>query len=644
MVELTAQDLRALEVARLRSNAQLNGEGYFYNPQTGQMTSRELLANNMKPGVAESAAVGMHQGLSFGFGDEVQGAAYAAIPFAAGTPSERYTYGREYMRAKEDAARRDHPVAASAGEVGGAVGTGLAYGLPAFAGKSLPGAMGAGALVGGAEGVAYGLGTGEGGLGPRAANAAAMGGLGAATGGALPIVTTAAGKATSPLVNRVFGGKDGVRASRAGKALTRTMERSGQSVDDISAKLSAAAADGQPEYVVADAMGDAGARRLSGLYSSGGGSSDDIKRFLNDRQIDQPGRVSAALEDAYDLRGTTAQAARAGAQADRKGAADIAFGGIRGQSPAVDLGNVVAVLDDSLKPFSGKTGAIPGALRRVQSQLVGKGDPLTDFDSIFAVRRELRDSIDAAYRNGRGNLAEQLRGVQSAIDDALAAASPEYRKAMQDYAEASRAIDAFGEGAQMARPGARAADTTRRFDQMNPAEQAAARAGYGDRQLARVEAASGGTNRARPLTSPKSMEEARRIANDPGLLDRRIGREMEMFETRNTAIGGSPTAAKMEDVKDIEGYDVGLLPALLRRDYAGLAGQAAQRFGNVVTGMNDATRRKIADAMLSNDVEALRAAVAQVEDGRARRMIADTALREMARIEANPRIRDFFTR
>lgn len=168
-------------------------EGMVLNPATGQMTSRELLANDMSmrgdTNPVSSAIIGGAQGSLYGLSDEGAGA-LAAIPGmmpnnVGATAGQRYDYGREYARAMLDAARKDNPVAAYGGEILGAVAT------PAGAsirGGTLGARVGAGAAMGGAQGLLYGFGAGEGGLTDRAMSAASGGVLGAVLGGAVPVL------------------------------------------------------------------------------------------------------------------------------------------------------------------------------------------------------------------------------------------------------------------------------------------------------------------------------------------------------------------------------------------------------------------------------------------------------------------------
>jgi len=614
-------------------------EGMVVNPQTGQMTERDLLAGVMaRNGISntESAVGGFARGGTFGFNDEILGAANAVLP-GPGTMSERYAYGRERARALEQAQEAVNPNFFLGGEVGGGVGTALTYGVPAIAGRGLLGSMAAGAGVGGAEGLAYGYGTGEGSAAERAKNAGQYGLLGLAMGGAAPVATAGAQKLWQVGSDVVGGGIDAVanRGSRgrANRALAKTVERSGMGLDDVDAALNAAAREGQPEYRAADALGISGQRRLSAVARSGGDGSAEIRNFLDRRQAGQPERVASAVEDAFDLRGGSASMAREALEQGRKGDADIAFGGIRAAGNPVDIRPVLQAIDDKVKPFKDANvkSRSARALEALRKQLAGKGKDgdyqLSDFDKVFAIRKELRDNITEAFNSGRNELARDLKAVREVLDDALSASSDEYASAMRRYQEASRVIDAVDAGKQMSRPGSRAVDNAQQFGGMTGSEQAAARTGYGDTLLSRVENQAGGSNRARPLTSPKAEADAAAIAVDPDLYARRIQREMDMFETRNVAAGGSRTADNLEDMADLQAYDMSILGNILTGRWSDASRQAASSVANVMTGMNEGTRKMIADALMAGDTQAFRAAVQQVENSQARREIVNAVIR-----------------
>jgi hypothetical protein len=246
---------------------------------------------------------------------------------------------------------------------------------------------------------------------------------------------------------------------------------------------------------------------------------------------------------------------------------------------------------------------------------------------VLNIKQDLGGQIEALRSSGK-SVPPELAKVYGELDAALEASSNAYRAANDGFREASRVIDAVDEGADMLRPGARYEDTTARFNAMTPEQQAAARVGYGDRTLARIEASAGEmTNRARPLTSTKVRNEAAAMTTDPALFQRRVGREMTMHDTMQRALGGSRTADNLEDIADLKSYDTGMLLNILTGQWRTAGAQAMQGASNALTGMSPETRRIVAQALMARDETAFRKAIASAQTGDARREVADALLR-----------------
>lgn len=610
----------------------------FLNPQTGQYTSRELLTNAMQPTRAQAAQIGAMQGLAFGGADEIMGGAAALADGAEG-----YTFGREYTRAAEEAARRDFPWSTTGAEVAGGATTALSYGIPAAARLGMtgtPGAMAGGALVGAGEGAVYGGLSGEGSARDRIVNALKFSGLGLGAGAAAPVVMSLARGAGRAAGDLIGGGVDMVvgrgRQGRADRALSATMQRAGQTPDDIGLALMRAAQDGQDVFRAADALGQAGQRRMSGIVRAGGDASQEIADFLRQRQLDQPERVAGFVEDAFDASRTAADT-RSTLTAGRGAAADAAYSAARGNAAPVDIRGALGVIDDRIGGMQGSGVAgdsIDGRLASFRSRLAAQPGPdgvnreLSDFDRVLGVKQDVSDAIGAAVRAGRNNEARELTRLRDALDEALEGASDSYRAANDGFREASRVIEAVDQGAAMARPGARAADTTAQFSAMTPDQQAAARVGYGDRALARVEASAGEmTNRARPFTSTKARTEAEAIATDPAMFLRRVDREQTMHDTMSRALGGSRTADNLEDIADIAGYDASPVVNILTGQWRTAAQQGLQRAGSALTGMTPETRRIVSQALMARDATAFRRALARAATSDERKQVLEAIAR-----------------
>lgn len=167
------------------------------------------------PGMAESAVRGGLQGATFGFSDEIRGlqaagggsgvlgalrlGAEALAPSIVGTGGqEAYQAQRDAVRQADQAAQAENPYTYGAGEIAGGVATGLAAAGSGATllrgGMSLPRAVGAGVVEGGAYGALYGAGNAT----ENTAGEAGEGAItGAAIGAAVPVVGRAIGGAVS---------------------------------------------------------------------------------------------------------------------------------------------------------------------------------------------------------------------------------------------------------------------------------------------------------------------------------------------------------------------------------------------------------------------------------------------------------------
>lgn len=608
------------------------GTEYVENPTTGQMTSRDLLRNVADTSRLEAAAGGLMQGATLQFGDEILA---------------RDGFEREQMRANLEANREAYPVTGLLSEIAGAGGIAAATAPLAAAGSTL-GLLGRGAALGATEGALYGAGRGEGGA-DRVEKAATDGLVGGALGAAAPVAVNTARqiiRAPSGVANTITQRPDQTRANRL---LATTLRRAGMSPDEVADAVDRAAGVGQPEFRAADALGDAGARRLSGIANANDDAAQGIVEFLESRQAGQGERVARFLEEAMDTQGKTAAQRQAALEAARDATSDVAYSQARKDAGPADVRGVLAVIDDRLGPMrnSGVAGdGIDAKLARYRSRLAADNPgpnlsvELSDFSRVLGVKQDIADDIGAAVSAGRNNESRVLTQVRNALDAALEDASPSYRQANDEHRRASRVIDAIEQGQAMARPGARAADNVDRFQAMTPEQQASARSGYADRQLAALERnASPTADKSKPFRSSKAAQELDAMALDPETLRERLNNELRMWRTQNRAIGNSVTAGRQQDIQEVTQGSEGMLDALR---YAGnlnmgdAARAAIRPILDSVTGINNETRKLVADALLSdNPREALNTAMrAQVSADARQRLIEAigraTALRTIA--------------
>lgn len=243
MAELTIEQKRALALAaarlRLQQQADPRGEGAAASAIPGDEA--------MSGGGIEAALIGARQGVTLGFGDEINagvraGADWLKGKIGMGEPTEfgpAYDERLKHERALLGQVRDENPLAATGGEIAGAM---LLPGGVAGAGAKGMAAAGA------ATGAAYGFGDAEGGLGERAKGAAVGGVVGGALGAATPLVlgkvqgalTGRAERKAVDAVARAAPGADELRATAGAiydgvekRGVAIRMERFAPLVEDI---------------------------------------------------------------------------------------------------------------------------------------------------------------------------------------------------------------------------------------------------------------------------------------------------------------------------------------------------------------------------------------------------------------------------
>lgn len=535
------------------------------------------------------------------------GKAGAALNAAIRAPFTDKTIGQEYdelygaLKTARDKYAEESPTANMAASIGGGViGGGQLMSAAGGALARIPGVNAAfnsgivgrtaadlagGAAFGGlsAAGFDQDVGTGAligGGVGALARPIMAVGGAG---------INTLAG--LTGLGNQ----------GRAANAISEAVARSGRSVADITDDLTRASADGQPQYMLADALGNSGQRMLSGIVRAPGDGRQAIVEALQARQAGQGRRLQGALTDAFGAP-QTARQTEAATKALRSADADVNYGAARADAGSVNPTRAIALADD----FLGTSGSIPrtgisddsveGAVRRARGYLTDGENIVSDFDTALRSKVELDNMIEA----GNPTIKGRLIPIRNALDRALEDASDTYRTARDTFRQQSEALESVQTGRDAAARG-RVEDTIPEFNAMRPDQQAGHRAGYVDRYIADIQSAAGPmTNKARSLVSDATAAEFPAFAapgEGPRLMNR-IGREQRMFETTNAALGGSKTADNLADTADAGGFDPTIIGNILSGHWPSAVKTALSQSASAISGRNQATRDMIARALM----------------------------------------------
>lgn len=571
-MEMTIEQKRAIALARARARAAEEAEAK--TPQQSAPPPVVDPRNNFL-GKLDSVMRGAADIATFGGADELAAAANAVTSHSNGQNfGERY--GKN-LQAERDIDKSDYENRFGyrlAGQIGAGVltGTGLARMGLTFA-RNAPNLFRT--AVGTAAdstvlGAAHGFGSGEDGVINRLTKAGQTAAMSAPLGFGAPYavagLTAAARPVVAPIMSRLRPDE------YANRALAQTLQRSGQTADDIVNQLRSAQADSQGVFSVADALGHAGQRALSTTARNPHNARQDVIEFLLSRQAGQGRRVANALSEGFEAPVTAAQATER-LTAARNRAADAAYSAARQEAAPVNINAALQEIDNVLSPgISGVASprtniaddSIEATLRSVRSRLATENDVLTDFNSILRIKQDIDDAIGKAVQSGANNKARLLGRVRDHLDTALEKSSQPYAAARNQYRTHSQIIEAIDTGRQAAQRG-RVEDTIPAYQSMTPQQQETFRIGYAEPLIAQTQQAATGVNKARPLISDATAAEFPAFAapNRGVQMQRRIAREQRMFETANAATGGSKTADNLADASDLAAFDPSIMQKLL---------------------------------------------------------------------------------
>jgi hypothetical protein len=548
------------------------------------------------------------QGLTFNTADEaLAGLSTPLEMIKRGTfsPREGYNYAKAREDLVMDDARKNTGALGTAAEIAGGVGTGLGAaraGLSFARGLAPEAGLLSRSLASAGDSAAFGAlaGAGEGNSLKERFNSALLGGaVGGVLGGAAPAAISLGSAALSPVISNIRARLNPEGFARS--QVARGVSESGMTPAQIADEVRAAAGEGQGMFTAADAMGNAGQRLLATTARAPGQARTDVVNFLDNRQAGQGRRISNALAEGFESPQTAAQT-EARLTAQRTADANVNYDQARSLTGAVDVTPAIAEIDRTLSP--GVTGlfrpasgiaddSIEGTLRRARSLLTDDRSQVSRFEEAFRAKTELDNMID----NARPTMQRVLIPVRNALDRQLERASGPYAAARDQFRQQSQVIDAVAPGRDAAMRG-RSEDVIPRFQALRPDQQAAFRTGYVDPLIESTQGAPFGANKARPLINDAFADESAAIAPGAPLMQRRIGRENTMFQTRNAATGNSKTAENLADDAAM-GVDPTLIGQVLSGNWSGALRSVLASGGNALSGNTPAVRQAVADILMT---------------------------------------------
>jgi hypothetical protein len=604
--------------------------GSTAKPASGQVADFNRLPPDQQKALDPASQRGlidhMADGATFGFADKARAKMRSMI---TGMP---YDDAIKEVRGETKRSADELGWKATAANLAGGVATGVGAagaGLTAarFIPQGMSGAqrimalMGAGAVDGAAMGALSGAGNTD--DSNYATRMAEQGAIGAGVGAAAPAFVAGVAKVAEPVTNAVLA--KFAPETFARRLSTRAIENSGKDVGSIRQAMQEATADGQGGvYTVADAMGPGGSRALNGVARGNSPEAMRVKEFLDARQTGAKGmpgqaeRVEGFVREGLDAP-TTGEQLMAKLEGIRKAKGNAAYPEAAKNAAPVDLSQTIANIDQGINP-SGLVSTlndnpIQAALRSARSQITNGKETLTDFDRVRQLFMATRDAGDEAFRAGAGAKGSALKSASDDMRAALEQSYPPFADAQRAQSHLFRAKEAVEKGREAGSRGL-TQDVQDTFAKMTPTETGAARYGYADEVIKRIQRAREGNNTTGAMTSEKFVQDLPAVAR-PGRADkmqRQINRENEMNATRATVTGGSQTANNLADMMAAGGaYGAGS-----GLDALGLSGGYGQGAGGTMAAIlmarkgvkalnnispSDAARRELAKALLSSNAD-----------------------------------------
>ena len=515
------------------------------------------------------------QGATLGFADEAEAAIRA--PF-----SER-TYGEivQDVRAQNRTYADQHPVASGAAQLAGSVATGgplarLIGGAPqtldkaTLVAKLAQGAK-TGAKVGGVTGALTGAGSGE--TVEDRVRGIIFGGVGgAAFGGAF-------GAGAEALANRgelvaslrdMAGRTTGDAAKqRALAKLATDLERGSLTVDQVRARLGEVPED--VPFTLLDVGGQNVRDRGMAVAAVPGRGKETLTGTLTTRRTQDGARVVEAFKRATGATPDEVNTTTKAMVAARDAAADAEFDAARKAGPVLLEQRYQKLLDDPL---------IVEAYGEATDRLARQGKELTPLfdmvevmtptgpvmrrrvydapsvETLDVVYRELRDKASSLYKSGATNRARDYKRAAKSITKILddpRIGVPEYTTARQNFANASRKVDARKAGKQFRGLQPEELDAT--LSEMAPDVAAQYRAG-GTRKVFEEVQQRGNRSAVSKVDANDQMRAQNMALAGRGTpraadLAARLDAERTMADTYNRVLTGSRTTPLKEAVDDL---------------------------------------------------------------------------------------------
>ena len=484
------------------------------------------------------------EGVLLGAGDEMAAAVMATMeaPFSDRSWSEIYESALAQERGRLEAA----PLSARlAGNLAGAAipGAGVVQGTRQLA--TLPARIGALAGGGAAFGGLSGFLQGEGGLGPRAEEAAGSAALGA--------VATPALRGAQAVGGRLLGRVGATDAyNMAYDKLRQALLRSGLNPRQAERRLQ----DMGPEAVLAD-LTENTRRKFGDVIRQPGSTRDRAIEFLEGRQADQGERVLTEVRRLFGENRSFGDVLDEIVAEQKKLSTPLyeqAF-----QTPVDVTNELRSILNrPSFKKAAFKAQQLAGDEGRDIPQIIVRKDDGTeelvanpDLETFDWIKRALDDRIGFLLRNERGDEARILTMAKNEMLAALDEQVPVYKSARGVWEGQQKALETLKEGQRFMR--GIFEDQQRALQVLPPGTKPLYRLGALREIEDKLYRSPEGADKVKALFgSPEKKRRMRALFPDQGSFEA-FARRMEIeadFSRTFSEIRGSPTAARLQEAAD----------------------------------------------------------------------------------------------
>jgi hypothetical protein len=514
-------------------------------------------------GALEAGKLGIQQGITLGFGDELMAGLMVPAEVIKGAITgedsgkgfDRISdaYGRNLARerGKLEAAREQHPIVTGVSEAAGGMATGgaLAKGGVTLmrAGQSLPKMIFAGAGEGAGYGLVSGFGAGEGDAGKRIEDAALGARNGAIIGGAVPLIARGVGMGVSAARGRMA-------ASPAQRLILDDLKAEGLTPAEIAQR----ARDLGPEGMLADTS-ETLRLRAEQLAQSDNPARPGVMEALKTRKAGAEGRINSAYDASMGQKPNVYETVKTLA-AEKKAHADVFYGQAKKEAGPINVSRVLQAIDDEIMPGAAQV-AQPGLptqflddaekqLMWVRGRLTDGKSVVTDYDRLHNLQSKIGEKASAAKKAGDKYTAGMLGRIRGQLLEAIETAAPSYRQARQTFSSDSAVQDAFQTGREIFSSKHHPDFWAAELADMSQAERDALKVGVRaavDEAMGRVR---NGALKGRTLLdadwNERKVMEALGEEDGQKLLSLLLG-EQEMAGTANQVLGNSATSRRMDN-------------------------------------------------------------------------------------------------